>query len=71
MTDLYIEACCIMNCLLYTDQRVDGETFSTLPTDRNELQTELGCTLTLGGKRMLCRLIKATQEPDKGIILCL
>ena len=60
-----------MNCLIYTDQRVDGETFSTLPTDRNELQTELGCTLTLGGKRVLCRLIKATQEPDKGIILCL
>ena len=51
-------------CYLYTDQTVDGDTFSTLPTDKNGLNTEIGCTLTLGGSNRLCKLI---QQLHKGV----
>ena len=42
---------------MYTDQNVDGDTFSTLPTDKNSLNEELDCKLTLGGWKKLCKLI--------------
>ena len=53
---------------LTTEQAVDGETFLSIPSDKDSLVAALGCSLTLGGGNKLCRLLKETSAINKGVL---